>query len=254
MATRKRPVTKSGTPRARKGVKLKPTDLGPQQLRLEEPPAEVKALEVARMYQSLAGSLDPKETEMELQFEEPALVTLGFGYLERGRLSGSVYAPILRKLDGFLAQPLSKAMEERRRRAQVVLAFDDAVAGAVARLKEKGFDSPYLKAFVVARVNPLRFMKGDLPGERGQLGRQLRDRQLRRRELHRLELHAATLLRPRFLRRGFGLGGLLLRGHRVKGTTAGSVQHAIRLATVPGPRQAATSPTCPELKRPRSLA
>ena len=122
-----------------------------------------KALEVARMYRDLAGSLDPKESEMELQFEEPALVTLGFGYEERGRLSGSVYAPILRKVDGFLAQPLSRAMEERRRRAAVVLAFDEAVAGAVARLKEKGFDSPYLKAFVVARVNPLRFMKGGAP-------------------------------------------------------------------------------------------
>ena len=100
---------------------------------------------------------------MELQFEEPALVTLGFAYQERGRLSGSVYAPILRKVDGFLAQPLSRAIEERQRRAAVVLAFDEAVAGAVARLKEKGFDSPYLKAFVVARVNPLRFMKGEAP-------------------------------------------------------------------------------------------
>jgi ParB family chromosome partitioning protein len=34
---------------------------------------------------------------------------------------------------------------------------------AVRRLKEKGFDSPYLKNFVVARVNPLRFMKGGAP-------------------------------------------------------------------------------------------
>jgi ParB family chromosome partitioning protein len=45
----------------------------------------------------------------------------------------------------------------------VVLAFDDAVSEAVARLKERGFESPYLKAFVVARVNPLRFMKGSAP-------------------------------------------------------------------------------------------
>ena len=58
---------------------------------------------------------------------------------------------------------LSAAIEERQRRARVVLAFDDAVAEAVARLKEKGFDSPYLKNFVVARVNPLRFMKGGAP-------------------------------------------------------------------------------------------
>jgi len=123
-----------------------------------------KALEVARMYRDLAGSLDPKETEMELQFEEAALVTLGFAYAERARLSGSVYAPILRKVDALLPQPCSQAAAERERRARLVLELDDAVAGAVARLKAKGFDSPYLKAFVVGRINPLRFIKGALPG------------------------------------------------------------------------------------------
>ena len=122
-----------------------------------------KALEVVRMYRDLAGSLDPKETEMALEFEEPALVTLGFAYEQRGRLSGGAYAPILRKVDAFDEAKLSKALPERERRAGVLLAFDDAVAEAVARLKEKGFDSPYLKNFVVARVNPLRFMKGGAP-------------------------------------------------------------------------------------------
>ena len=122
-----------------------------------------KALEVVRMYRDLAGTLDPRESEMALEFEEPGLATLGFAYEQRGRLSGSAYAPILRKVDGFLDQKLSKALEERERRAKVVLDFDDAVSEAVARLKEKGFDSPYLKAFVVARVNPLRFMKGGAP-------------------------------------------------------------------------------------------
>jgi ParB family chromosome partitioning protein len=122
-----------------------------------------KALEVVRMYRDLAGSLDPREPEMALEFEEPALVTLGFAYEKRPRLSGGAYAPILRKVDGFLEERLSKASPERERRADVLLAFDDAVAEAVARLKERGFDSPYLKAFVVARVNPLRFMKGSAP-------------------------------------------------------------------------------------------
>jgi ParB family transcriptional regulator, chromosome partitioning protein len=122
-----------------------------------------KALEVVRMYRDLAGSLDPEETEMALEFEEPALVTLGFAYEERGRLSGGAYAPILRKVDAFLPEKLSRALEERERRARLVLELDDAVAEAVARLKEKGFDSPYLKAFVVARINPLRFMKGGAP-------------------------------------------------------------------------------------------
>ena len=45
MATaRKRPVTKSGKPRARKGVKLKPTEFLPAQLRLESVPEELQAL------------------------------------------------------------------------------------------------------------------------------------------------------------------------------------------------------------------
>src|SRR5262249_27027803 len=41
---RQRPKTKTGRPRSRKGVKLKPTELGPGQLRLSDPPAELPAL------------------------------------------------------------------------------------------------------------------------------------------------------------------------------------------------------------------
>ena len=288
MPPKKRPVTKSGLPRSRKGVKLRPTELGPRELALAEPPPEVaelarqveedggavlaiyreplgghallfaalpiekvertsfqrdvsdahvrkltlamdrtrryldpiiavredgkylspngghrltalrelgakavlalvvpekrvayqilalniekahnlreKAIEVVRMYRDLAR-LDgaPKETDYALELEEPALATLGFAYERRGRLSGGAYQPILKKVDAFLELPLAEAVAERERRAEVVLAFDDAVSEAVAKLKERGFDSPYLKAFVVARVNPLRFMKGDAP-------------------------------------------------------------------------------------------
>ena len=122
-----------------------------------------KALEVVRMYRDLAGSLDPRESEMALEFEEPALVTLGFAYEQRGRLSGGAYHPVLKKADGFLDDRLSKATPERERRAKALLELDDAVTEAVARLKERGFSSPYLRAFVVARVNPLRFMKGSAP-------------------------------------------------------------------------------------------
>src|SRR5712691_384140 len=43
-APRKRPVTKSGKPRSRKGVKLKPTDLTPAQLRLDAIPPEMQEL------------------------------------------------------------------------------------------------------------------------------------------------------------------------------------------------------------------
>ncbi len=287
MATRKRPATKTGRPRARKGVKLKPTGLAAPDLRLAEPPPELaelarqveadggavlaayreplgghallftalpldkvertpfqrdvsdahvrkltlamdktkryldpiiavregdryltpngghrltalqelgaktvlallvperevayqilalniekahnlreRSLEVVRMYRDLAAKTGAKEPEMALEFEEPALVTLGFGYEKRPRLSGGAYHSILKKVDAFLDEKLARALPERERRADVLLAFDDAVGAAVQRLKERGFDSPYLRNFVVARVNPLRFMKGAAP-------------------------------------------------------------------------------------------
>src|SRR5438445_2983133 len=285
---RKRPVTKSGRPRARKGVKIKPTDLGPSQLRLESPPEDLqalarqveedggavlaayreplgghallfaalpvdkveptpfqrdvsdahvlkltramdktrryldpiiavredgayrtpngghrltalkelgakavlallvpersvayqilalniekahnlreKSLEVARMVRDLATTdAGRRESDLTLELEEPALVTLGFAYEQRGRLSGGAYAPALRKVDQFLDAKLPDAVPERERRAAMVLQLDDAVAEAVEKLKARGFTSPYLKAFVVARINPLRFMKGSVP-------------------------------------------------------------------------------------------
>jgi ParB family chromosome partitioning protein len=115
------------------------------------------------MYRDLANQPGTSEEGLSLELEEPALVTLGFSYEQRGRLAGGAYQPILKKVDAFLPGPLTKTLAERERRAAVVLAFDEAVSGAVARLKAKGFDSPYLKNFVVARVNPLRFIKGALP-------------------------------------------------------------------------------------------
>jgi len=123
-----------------------------------------RSLEVARMYRDLAAGSDARETDMALEFEEPALATLGFAYQKRPRLSGGAYHPILRKVDAFVPGKLSATVAERERRADLLLAFDDAVTGAVARLKERGFDSPYLRNFVVARVNPLRFLKGEPPG------------------------------------------------------------------------------------------
>jgi ParB family chromosome partitioning protein len=40
-----------------------------------------------------------------------------------------------------------------------VLAIDDRVTAIVAQLKERGLTSPYLRPFVVARLNPIRFSK-----------------------------------------------------------------------------------------------
>jgi ParB family transcriptional regulator, chromosome partitioning protein len=122
-----------------------------------------RALEVVRMYRDLAGSVDQKERDFELEFDESALVTLGFAYEKRGRLAGGAYNSALRKVDTWVDQPLAKAVPERERRAERVLELDETVNIAVKKLQERGLKSPYLKSFVVARINPLRFIKGDLP-------------------------------------------------------------------------------------------
>jgi ParB family chromosome partitioning protein len=122
-----------------------------------------RAIEVMRMVRDLATWTNRTEEELELELEEPSLVTLGFTYDKRSRFSGGAYHPILRKVDSWVDGPLADAAEERERRAGLLLRLDDAVVAAVSQLKAKGFTSPYLKAFVVARCNPLRFIKGDLP-------------------------------------------------------------------------------------------
>jgi ParB family transcriptional regulator, chromosome partitioning protein len=122
-----------------------------------------KAIGVRRMYVDLAPISDGDEESYALEFEEPALATLGFAYEERGRLSGGAYHSILRKADKWLPGKLDKAMPARRARAKLLLDYDEAVTEAVGKLKERGFNSPYLRNFVVSRTNPLRFMKGDAP-------------------------------------------------------------------------------------------
>jgi ParB family chromosome partitioning protein len=119
-----------------------------------------RALEVARLAQSIAAVEDRPEKDFAAEFEEPVLLTLGFCYGERGRFAGGAFRPALARLEEFLPDRLPRALDIRRRRAERVLALEDAVNDAVAKLKEHGLESPYLKAFVVARIDPLRFKRG----------------------------------------------------------------------------------------------
>ena len=118
-----------------------------------------RALEVVRLAEALAVFDDRPEAEFEAEFEEAALVTLGMCYQQNGRFSGSAYHPVLRRCDRFLRRKLPDALMERRLRADKLLELNDLVNEAVAALKAKGMQSPYLKAFIVARINPLRFTR-----------------------------------------------------------------------------------------------
>jgi ParB family chromosome partitioning protein len=116
-----------------------------------------KALEVVRMYKELARLDEATEETYALEFEEPAFITLGLCYEERPRFSGGAYHPVLKRVDEFLEKSLHASLPVRRERAGTVLALDDLIVKQVEALKAKGLTSPYLKSFVVARVNPVRF-------------------------------------------------------------------------------------------------
>ena len=119
-----------------------------------------RALEVIRLAEALAGLDDRPERDYATEFEEPALLTLGLCYQQNGRFSGGAYMPVLKRTEKFGASKLSTALGGRRERAARLMELDAAVVEAVQKLRERGLESPYLKAFVLARINPLRFQRG----------------------------------------------------------------------------------------------
>jgi ParB family transcriptional regulator, chromosome partitioning protein len=116
-----------------------------------------KALEVIRMARAIPA--DRKESDLGLEFEEPALLTLGVCYEANARFSGGGYRSPLKRAEAFLDQPLADALAVREARGKALLAVDARVTEVMAALKAKGIDSPYLRGFVVARINPVRFAK-----------------------------------------------------------------------------------------------
>lgn len=123
-----------------------------------------RALEVIRIYRGLVEE-DPSRVESQFAFylEEAALVTLGTCYERVPRFGGGVYHPILRRLETFRDEPLRTELKNHERRAEMVIDLEEKVAGVVKKLKERGLVSPYLRSFVVARINPLRWIKGEPP-------------------------------------------------------------------------------------------
>jgi ParB family chromosome partitioning protein len=123
-----------------------------------------RSLEVIRIYRGLIDEDGSRpESSFSFYLEDPALVTIGVCYERHPRFAGGAYHPVLRRTEHFSDGPLDDALAEHESLAGSVLELEERVAAAVARLKEKGLTSPYLRSFVVSRINPLRWIKGDLP-------------------------------------------------------------------------------------------
>jgi ParB family transcriptional regulator, chromosome partitioning protein len=123
-----------------------------------------KSLEVIRIYRGLIDEDGTRpETGFSFYLEEASFVTMGLCYEQNGKFAGGAYNAFVRRLEKFSDEPISKALKSHEKHATMLQALDEKVGAVVKKLKERGFVSPYLRAFVVARINPLRFMQGEPP-------------------------------------------------------------------------------------------
>jgi ParB family chromosome partitioning protein len=123
-----------------------------------------RSLEVIRIVHGLIAEDDSRpESSFAFYLEDASLVTLGVCYEKNPRFAGGAYSPVLRRTERFVDEPLADAIVRHEELAGAVLELERHVALAVDRLKQRGLTSPYLRSFVVSRINPLRWIKGEPP-------------------------------------------------------------------------------------------
>jgi ParB family chromosome partitioning protein len=120
-----------------------------------------RSLEVIRMYRGLITEKGGNESDYLTIFEEPHFITFGAAYEKRPKFSAGAFTSVVKRLEGFLEEPLKDAIATREARADLLLQWEDEIGKVVEALKAKGLQSPYLKNFVVAKVNFLKFQKGN---------------------------------------------------------------------------------------------
>ncbi len=119
-----------------------------------------RSLEVIRMARNLVRRKpNAKESEFVAEFEAPELITLGIVYERNGRFGGGAYRPFLKKVDRFMDRSLAVSLRTRQDCAARLEQIEAQVKRIIAGLQARGFKSPYLRNYVVARINPVRFHK-----------------------------------------------------------------------------------------------
>ena len=119
-----------------------------------------RSLEVIRMARNLARRRGrEREEQFRAEFEAAELLTLGIVYDKAPRFGGGAYSAFLKKVDRFSDRTLVASLRQREDYAARLLEIDGRVKTVIATLQERGFKSPYLRNYVVARINPVRFHK-----------------------------------------------------------------------------------------------
>jgi ParB family transcriptional regulator, chromosome partitioning protein len=119
-----------------------------------------RSLEVIRMARNLVKSRAREhEDAFGAEFEAPELLTLGIVYQKAPRFAGGAYSAFLKKVDRFSSRPLGTSLTQREGYAARLIEIDTRVKNLISALQARGFKSPYLRNYVVARINPVRFHK-----------------------------------------------------------------------------------------------
>jgi ParB family chromosome partitioning protein len=119
-----------------------------------------RSLEVIRMARSLANRHShARESQFSAEFESAELLTLGVVYQHSSRFAGGAYSAFLKKVDRFSERTLATSLRERESFAARLQEIDNHVKKIITGLQARGFKSPYLRNYVVARINPVRFHK-----------------------------------------------------------------------------------------------
>jgi ParB family chromosome partitioning protein len=119
-----------------------------------------RSLEVIRMAHSLAKRHGAsRESQYAAEFESAELLTLGLVYEKSSRFAGGAYSSFLKKVDRFSERTLAVSLRERENHAARLLEIDAQAKKVIEMLQKRGFKSPYLRNYVAARINPVRFHK-----------------------------------------------------------------------------------------------
>jgi ParB family transcriptional regulator, chromosome partitioning protein len=119
-----------------------------------------RSLEVIRMARSLVKRHPAsKEAQYAAEFESAELLTLGIVYEKASRFAGGAYSSFLKKVDRFSERTLAASLREREGFASRLLEIEAQTKRVIETLQKRGFKSPYLRNYVVARINPVRFHK-----------------------------------------------------------------------------------------------
>jgi len=119
-----------------------------------------RSLEVIRMARNLAKRRGTeRESSFAPEFEAPELLTLGIVYEQSPRFAGGAYSAFLKKVDRFGERALTASLAQRADFGARLVEIDARVKKIISGLQARGFKSPYLRNYVVARINPVRFHK-----------------------------------------------------------------------------------------------